>query len=307
MSSVPDNKSIFVDSQWLGDGLYRAPPLGIRRLTPAFGAEVTGINRIAGQPEWLKRTLNQLWFEYGVLLFRDLDFDEARQVEFSRLFGELEVHGRLELNSKAHPELIYLTNRRDLGLPEIALQTNELDWHSDQTYLPRPALGSLLYAVEVPPADGDTYWADMRTAYERLPESLRHRIDSLIAIHDYENVNKSYGGAANEFQKKRTSLIERHPLVRTHPITLRRALYLAPRMVTQIEGLSDQESAELLNQLVAATTTADLVYRHRWRAGDAILWDNARVMHRRDSFPADIARFMRRTTIRPPAEVSLPF
>lgn len=95
--------------------------------------------------------------------------------------------------------------------------------------------------------------------------------------------------------------------MRTHPITLRKTLYLAPRMTTVIDGLSEAESRPLLAELEAIATTPDLVYRHQWRAGDAVLWDNARVMHRRDNFSPDIVRFMRRTTIRPPVETSLPF
>jgi len=297
----------FSNPQALTDDLYRDSPLSIRPLTTHMGVEVIGAGQVKGTPEWLRRTLNFLWMEHGVLLFRDLDFNEADQVAFSRMFGEQEVHGRLELNSREHPELLYLTNRKDLGLPEIATQSNELDWHSDQTYLPRPALGSFLYAVEVPPSGGNTYWADMRTAYDRLPEETKARIDGTIAIHDYDKVNKSYGGAANDFQKSRTSLCERHPLVRTHPLTLRRTLYLAPRMMTRIEGMDEAESETLFTQLEAAATADDLVYRHNWRAGDAVLWDNARVMHRRDAFSADTIRFMRRTTIRPPVEISVPF
>lgn len=299
--------SIASDPQVLSDEIFRAAPISVRPLTPFFGAEVLGAEKFRDAPEWLARALNCLWMEYGVLLFRGLDFSEAEQVAFSRMFGTQEVHGRLELNSPEHPELLYLTNRKDMGLPEVATQSNELDWHSDQTYLPRPALGSFLYAVEVPPTGGDTYWADMRTAYERLPQDLKQRLEGLRAIHDYENVNKSYGGQSNAFQKSRSSLCERHPLVRTHPITLRKALYLAPRMTTMVEGLSPEESADLLGELERAATAPDLVYRHQWRAGDAVLWDNARVMHKRDRFASDIVRFMRRTTIRPPAEVSIPF
>lgn len=294
-------------AQALSDDLYRDPPFRLRKLTDAFGVEVIGLDQVKGQPEWLGRVLNTLWMEHGLLLFRDLDLSEAEQVALSSLFGEQEIAARLDINSKTHPELMYLTNRKDLGLPDASTQSNELLWHSDQTYLPRPALGSLLYAVEVPPSGGDTYWADMRTAYDRLPAATRARIDPLRAVHDYNRAMKLYGNTPNEFQKARTSLVEVHPLVRTHPITLRKGLYISPQNTTGIEGLDETEGVALLAELEACVTAPDLVYRHHWRAGDALVWDNARVMHRRDAFPADMVRFMRRTTIRPPAELSVPF
>jgi|SRR5579883_1508258 len=295
------------EAQGLDDGFYRAPPLSVRPLTPAFGAEIAGATGIpSGQP-WLAKVLNQLWCQCGILLFRDCGFSEEGEVAFSRMFGELEIHGRHEYNSKTHPELLYVTNRRDLGLPEDALSNDELEWHTDQTYLPRPALGSLLYAVEVPAVGGDTYFADCAAAYDRLSARTKERIAGLRAVHDHSKVTAQYGVKVNEFQAKRSARVESHPVVRTHPITLRKSLYLASTVVTHIDGLPAAESDALLAELYAAMTAPDLVYRHHWRPGDAVLWDNARVTHRRDGFPADQVRFMRRTTIRPPAEISIPF
>lgn len=292
------------DPQALVEGLYSQTPLTTRPLTPTFGLEVVGVNEIEGTPDWLRRTLRQLWGDEGVLLFRGMEFDEATQVAFSRMFGKLEVHGQVELNSKAHPELLYLTNRNDFGRP---VPSTELDWHSDQVYMPRPALGSLLYAVEIPEEGGDTYWADMRTAYDRLPEATKRRIDGLRVVFDYSITMRSGNSQASEVQKKRSALIERHPLVRTHPITLRKALYISPQTTSHIDGVSKEESDELLAELLEATLQPDLVYRHKWQLGDALVWDNARVMHRRDPFPADQMRFMKRTTISAPAAVSIPF
>ena len=295
------------ESQGVGDGIYRKAPLAVRPLSPVFGAEIIGATGIPGNPPWLAKVLNQLWFQNGILLFRDLDFDEAGEVAFSRMFGELEVHGRQDFNSKDNPQLLYVTNRRDLGLPADALSNDDLEWHTDQTYLPRPALGSLLFAIEVPASGGNTYWADTAVAYDRLPEETKRRIAGLKAVHDHGKVTATYGLKTDEFQRRRSARIESHPIVRTHPITLRKSLYLAPTVVTHIEGLADAESTALLEALTAAITSPDLVYEHHWRPGDAVLWDNARVVHRRDSFPAEQVRFMRRTTIRPPAEISIPF
>jgi len=293
--------------QALLDEIYREPPLSLRPLTPALGVEVIGVNKVKGTPAWLRRILVQLWGDYGVLLFRDMDLDEPAQVAFSEIFGESEIHGQVALNSKTHPQLMYLTNRKDLGLPEYGTQSTELEWHSDQVYVPRPALGSLLYAIQIPDEGGDTYWADLRTGYDRLPEATKRRIDGLRIVFDYSITMNRSNARPSDAQKQRSALIERHPLVRTHPVTLRKSLYLSPQTTSHIEGLSAEESRELLAELTQAVLQPDLVYRHRWRVGDALIWDNARVIHRRDIFPADQPRFMKRTTIRAPAEVSIPF
>jgi taurine dioxygenase len=244
------------ESQGIGDDIYRESPLAIRPLTPVFGAEVIGATAITGNPAWLAKVLNQLWFQDGILLFRDVGFDEAAEVAFSRMFGELEIHGRQDFNSKDHPQLLYVTNRRDLGLPADALSNDDLEWHTDQTYLPRPALGSLLFAVEVPATGGDTYWADCAAAYDRLPIETKRRIAELKAVHNHGKVTMAYGLQADDFQRRRSARVESHPIVRTHPITLRKSLYLAPTVVTHIEGLPAEESEALLNELTAAITRA---------------------------------------------------
>lgn len=303
MQSTSRARPRAVDGQAILDHIHRRPPLQVRPLTPTVGVEVIGADAVTGTPEWLRLCLRQLWGEHGVLLFRGMDFDEKRQVAFSGMFGEHEVHDQVDCNSKEHPELTYLTNRTDLGLPDYATSATELGWHSDQIYLPRPALGALIYAVQVPDHGGDTCWADMRTAYDRLPQATKRRIEGLEAVADYSLVFKTEEARANPRHK----IVQHHPLVRTHPITLRKALYLSPETTSHIQGLSRAESDELMAELIEATLQPDLVYRHQWRAGDAVLWDNARVMHRRDHFEAGVPRFMKRTTIRPPVETSIPF
>ena len=274
------------EAQAVAREIFRESPIAVRPLTSGLGAEVVGATAIEGNPAWLAKILNQLWFQYGILLFRDCNFSEAEQVAFSSMFGELEVHGQHLYNSKDHPQLLFVTNRKDLGLPPEALNNGDLEWHTDQTYLPRPALGSMLYAVEVPPVGGNTYWADTRAAYDRLPDTTKQRIATLKAVHDYHHVNTRYGVKANAFQRQRSALAETHPVVRTHPVTLRKGLYLASTLVSRVEGLTETDSEALLTELYAAMTAPELVYEHQGRPGDAVLWDNARVIHRRDKFPA---------------------
>lgn len=282
--------------------------ISIRPLKPSFGAEVLGASRVRGKPDWLFRTLNYLWGQHRVLLFRDCDFSEAEQVEFSSMFGALEVHGRIEYNSKEHPQLLYITNKKyPDGKPMGGLSNNEAGWHFDQSYLPRPALGSMLYAVEVPPSGGNTSFGDLYGAYDALPEAMKQRLDGMKAVHSYDQFNRQYSEPANNFQRNRSSLEEVHPVIRTHPITLRKALYVSPSVITHFVGLPANESDALLKELSDLMTRPEFVYEHEWRPGDAILWDNACTIHRREKFSDNSIRFMRRTTIRPPEEVAVPF
>lgn len=283
-------------------------PISVRNLTASdFAVEVLGATALKDERDRLEKPLNYLWLKHRVLLFRNCEFSEGDQVAFSSMFGLNEIHGRIEFNSPDHPELIYVTNRKKPdGSPMGALSNNEAGWHFDQSYLPRPAIGSLLYAVEVPSAGGDTSFADLYGAYDSLSEETKRRIEGLKAEHDYDKFNRSYHVPANEFQKKRTRLVEVHPVVRTHPITFRKAIYVAPAVTTRILGLPEAESDRLLEELYAAQVRPELVYRHRWRPGDALLWDNSCTLHRREPFSNDEIRFMRRTTIRAPEALSVP-
>lgn len=272
-----------------------------------FGVEVIGATKFLDKPEAIDKTLNYLWAKHQVLLFRDCNFSEADQVAFSAIFGFNEIHGRIEFNSKEHPELIYVTNRKTPdGKPMGALSNNEAGWHFDQSYLPLPAIGSMLYAVEVPSSGGDTWFSDLYGAYDALPEELKRRVEGLKAEHDYDKFNKAYHVPANEFQKNRTRLTEIHPVIRTHPVTLRKAIYVAPAVTTKIVGISEQESSEILEQLFEIQVRPEFVYRHHWRPGDAVLWDNACTLHRRDPFQDNEIRFMRRTTVRAADAMSVP-
>ena len=277
-----------------------------RPLGGTFGAEVSGIDLSKPQDAQAADEVRALWRRHALLLFRDQTLDEKQLVAFSRNFGALEIHLRREYLSPENPEILYVSNLRKDGRPIGILADTEVGWHYDQIYLPGPAVGSLLYAVIIPPERGATSFADMTAAYEALPEATKLRLAGRKAVQSYEAFNRAYSVPTNNEQRRKTPDIE-HPLVRTHPTTGRKALYICPGMTIAISGLDQQESDDLLAELFEWTTQSRFIYTHAWKLGDALLWDNACTMHRREPFDSTQQRLMKRTTILPDAALATPF
>lgn len=277
-----------------------------RPLTPTLGVEVDGMDMTSTLDADTANSIRDLWRRHGLLLFRGQQLEEEHLIAFSRNLGPLEIHVRREYLSGKNPEILYVSNMKEDGRPIGILADTEVGWHYDQIYLPRPAVGSLLYSVIIPADRGATSFADMSSAYEELPENLKRRIDGRKAVQSYEAFNRSYSVPTSDEQRRKTPDIE-HPLVRTHPYTGRKALYICPGMTTRIVGLPEEESASLLAELFAWSTQPRFVYTHTWRLGDALLWDNACTMHRREPFDSTQQRLMKRTTILPDADRAAPF
>jgi taurine dioxygenase len=283
-----------------------AKSLEVRPLTDTFGAEVLGVTLSRQMDHDVFAEIKALWLRYEVLLFRGQDIEKEDLIEFSRQVGPLEIHVREEWLNKKHPELLQITNIREDGKPTGALADGEVGWHFDQIYLPKPAVGSVLYSVKIPPVGGSTHFADMTTAYARLPRHLKDVVDGRNAVQSYTAFNQTYSTTVNSKQSTLTPDIA-HPLVRTHPYSGRRALYVCPGMTIRISGLPDDESRAVLDELFDWTSREEFVYRHDWRVSDAIMWDNACTMHRRDDFDGEYERLMFRTTILPQADRAIPF
>lgn len=277
-----------------------------RKLANTFGAEVEGISISAKPSPADVEATRTLWAEHKLLLFRGQTVSEEDLVGFSREFGELEIHVRTEYLSPDHPEILYVSNMKEDGRAVGILSDTEVGWHYDQIYLPRPAVGSLLAAHTLPSKRGNTEFADMAAAYEALPEDIKYVLDGKKATQSYEAFNRAYSVPTNDKQKRRSPDIDQ-PVVRTHPITGVKALYLCPGMTTRIVGLSETESDEMLDFLFDWSIKPEFVYSHEWQDGDCLMWDNACTMHRRDPFDQSELRLMKRTTILPPAELAVPF
>jgi len=279
--------------------------LEIRRLGEALGADIGGLDLSQPLTAQTFREIREAWLEHLVLRFRGQKLSDPQLLAFSRGFGELDPPGPNPLGRPFladHPEMNVISNIKVDGVPIGGLGDGEAIWHADMTYVERPPMGAVLYAMEIPPAGGDTYWANMRLAYDTLPGELKRRIEGREAIHDatYNSagaMRKGYQDVADP----RAAPGARHPLVRMHPETGRRSLFLGRRRNSYLLGLPLEESETLLDALWAHATQPKFTWRQQWRVGDVLVWDNRCTLHRRDAFDPRARRLLHRTQIRAPA------
>jgi taurine dioxygenase len=278
-----------------------AQEFSIRPLGESFAAEVVGLD--IGQPlsnEDFAR-IRQAHLTHHVLVFRDQCITPDRQVAFSRRFGPLQVHVQRKFQLAGHPEVLIVSNIKDKGEP-IGLGDAGHFWHSDLSYKERPSLGSLLHAQILPAEGGDTLFADQHAAYDALPAALKATIADLRAEHSYLakyeelRARSPWRPALTQAQLDEVRPVV-HPVVRTHPETGRKALFVSEHFTTRITDLPDEESRALLAQLFAHSTRAEFTYRHAWRPGDLVFWDNRSVLHLAAGTPDHLPRKLYRTTI----------
>jgi taurine dioxygenase len=276
--------------------------LTIRKLSPACGAEVSGIALTRPLEASLVGELQHALGEHGILLFRNAELTPAEHVAFSRQFGPLETHVLGEYNLKEHPEILVVSNVREEGRFKGVVYAGQY-WHSDLSYKRRPSLGSLLLCREMPEIGGDTMWANMYLAYETLSDVMKNMLAGLKAVHDYSHAYETYFAGRSERppltpeQKAQTPAVE-HPLVRTHPVTGRKALYVNPGFTRGIVGMTKEESQPLLDFLFRHATRPEFIYRHRWRVHDLVFWDNRCTMHYAvNDYDFSVRRLMHRTTV----------
>jgi taurine dioxygenase len=276
--------------------------LKVQRLGDALGAQIAGVDLCRPLPENVLGEIRRAWLEHLVLRFRGQSLSDPQLLAFSRCFGELDPpgpnpYGRPFLAD--HPELNVISNIKVDGMPIGGLGDGEAIWHADMTYVETPPMGAILYALEVPPTGGDTYWANMYLACESLPAQLRQRIEGREAVHDatYNSAGMLRKGY-KELSDPREAPGARHRLVRIHPETGRECLFLGRRRNAYVVGLELAESEALLDELWAHATQPHFTFRQQWRAGDVIIWDNRCTLHRRDAFDPAARRLMHRTQIK---------
>jgi taurine dioxygenase len=273
----------------------------------ALGADVHGVDLSKPVDDATFAHIAEAWAEHLVLRFPGQRIDDAALMRFSARFGELDrvpipAAGLDRGDSGVGPDAIdwvaVISSIKQEGKAVGSLGSYELVWHTDMSYNPLPPRASLLYALEVPPDGGNTGFLNMYAAYETLPGDLKRAIDGKTCIHD------SSRNSAGELRKGflTTTDVRRtpgavHPLVRLHPVTGRKALFLGRRPGAYLHGLSVEESEALLDSLWAHATQELFAWYQKWRIGDLVVWDNRCVMHRRDSFDESLRRLMHRTQI----------
>lgn len=286
--------------------------LNVRKMDAPFGAEVLDIDLRNPVSDAVLADIKQAWAEHGILLFRNQDLDPKQHVDFSRRFGDLEVLKLYETYlHKEHPEIFVVSNvvenGKNVGLPEAGRI-----WHTDVTYLSAPSMGSLLYAREVPHRDGkplgDTVFASTIAAFEALPEERRKQLTGKAAVHRWDEKryvtdqksNKSRGPRVELTDEQRAAIKDiRHPVVRTHPVTGKKCLYVNEFFTRSIDGLPEDESSAILAEMFAHIIQPRFLYRHKWAVGDLVMWDNCSTQHNAiGDYRPDERRLMHRTTVR---------
>jgi taurine dioxygenase len=257
-------------------------------LTPVIGAEVGGVDLAAPLDDELHAELNRALLEWKVLFFRDQRLDPHGHRDFARRWGELEVHPFLPQG--ALPEIVrFEKDGANGGYENI--------WHSDVSWREVPSLGSVLHCIEAPAYGGDTLWADMACAYDLLPDDVRARIDDLTAVHDFAT---SFGLAMTPEQLAQSRAQyppAEHPIVRTHPETGRRTLYVNEIFTSHVPGLEPEASEQLLQRLFRQARMPELQCRFRWTPGSVAFWDNRATQHYAASDYHPQRRVMERVTI----------
>lgn len=281
-------------------------PLTIRPVTPAVGAEISGVN-LSRLSDADFAQIEHAWNRHGALLFRDQTISDDDLLAFSRRFGDLDPppvqeHGRQ--SPEGYPDVYVVSNvLDDKGAPIGALGAGEAVWHTDMSYLPTPPDASMLYSLEVPPSGGDTWILGMQAAWSTLPDALKAKVRGRRIKHDGTYNSGGYlRKGVTPSDDPHTAPGAWHPAVLRHPATGAPSLFLGRRRNSYVEGLAPAESDALLDALWAHIERPDLRYQHRWRVGDLLLWDNRSTMHRRDPFDNATRRVMHRTQIKGKAE-----
>jgi taurine dioxygenase len=276
--------------------------LETRQLHPTLAREVLGLRLWEPLDEATISKLRDLYAQYGVVVFRRQALSEAELAGFCALFGDLERTVRSDWASPSVPEVTVLSNLKDgLGRPIGGLGDGELQWHSDQSYMEQPATGAALYALELPSEGGETFWVDLRAAYAGLPRTLRGRIAGKRGIFDYTKRLAGYGRDSDRQlsdEARRQTPAVTHGLVRAHPETGDRSLYLDATTTIGIDYMDTASGLALLEEVYEAATRDEFVYAHQWQVGDLVLWDNGFTMHRRTPFDPGARRLMKRMTMR---------
>jgi taurine dioxygenase len=283
-------------------------PIRVTKCDAALGAEI-GVDLSQSFDDTTFRQIEEAFHDNIIVFFRGQNLSNERHIEFSRRFGELEIHIVKKYLLPGHPEILLVSNLKNEAGEHIGLADAGFTWHSDVSYRKNPSRCSLLYAKEVPHRDGaalgDTIFANCIAAYEALPTAMKKRLDGLKAVHRYSmrrRVENSPRPKLTAAQIAETPDVA-HPIVRTHPFTGRKAIYVTAGECIGIvsedgQNMPENEALGLIAELDAHCIKPEFLYRHSWRVGDLVMWDNATAMHLAIcDYALPERRLMHRTTV----------
>src|SRR5271155_4318175 len=274
----------------------------ITPLTPHTGAEVRGIDLSERVDTETRAALNRAFAGHHVLVVRGQQFTPPQFVAAAQVFGELFQHDKKEMHVPGFPQMYYVSNEQTVpGKRYISGET----FHTDHSNHPAPPKATILYPVSLPSRGGDTQYVNMHLAYDELPEAMKRKIDPLKAVHVY--LSKYSPRELKPLNAESLRVLPPpgiHPLVRVHPENHRKALFLNPVRIESILGLPDDEALDLVAELMAHATQQKYEYRHQWRYGDMVLWDNRSVLHKANpDYDMNERRYLYRLMLRGEAPI----
>ena len=273
----------------------------IKPFDAPLGAEIIGLDLSQPLNDTDFARIHHAHLDHGLLVFRDQRITPQQQIDFSRRFGPLQIHVLKQFLLANHPEIFIISNVKENGQP-IGLADAGKFWHSDLSYKEIPSLGSMLLAQELPEEGGDTLFASQQLAYESLPAELRQALEGKRAAHSYtaryadEVIAGVIRPTLTEAQLAEVKAVV-HPVLRTHPETGRKGLFVNENFTTHILDIPEDESRQILAELFAHSARPEFIYRHQWQPHDMVFWDNRALVHLATGCPTHLRRRMHRTTI----------
>ena len=257
--------------------------INIKKVSDVAGAEILNVDLQNPLTKPVLKEIMEALIRHHVLIFRGQNLSKIQQENFTKNFGEVEGHvGRLP-NGQRLPIVHTVTNvDSSTGKPTVAPHTDgNYYWHTDKSYHDVPSLMTMLHAIDIPPEGGDTLFCNMHMAYEALPKEKQKFFSNLRAVHSWEASRRNTGNIPATEEQKRERPPVSHPIVRTHPETNRKSLYLGMH-TSHIEGIAEAKGKRMLDELLDAATVTKNIYRHSWKSGDLVIWDNRCLLHRAD-------------------------
>jgi alpha-ketoglutarate-dependent 2,4-dichlorophenoxyacetate dioxygenase len=276
--------------------------IAIRKLTPVFGAEITGVD-LAQVDDASFEEIQDAFENFSVLVFPNQNLDDESQIDFSRRFGELEKTQGHIANNFTVKHVSEISNLDPDGKlmaaddPRLLFRIGQRNWHSDSSFKRVPAKASLLHARKLPPDGGDTQFSSLRAAYDALPAQRKRGLEGKVAIHHYAYSRRNDGyQLTNEEEDRRFPPVPQ-AIIRANPVNGRKALYVGSH-ASHIRGMPEEEGCALLRELLAFATQEQFTYLHHWQVGDLVMYDNRAVLHRARPYKiTEHARVLHRTTV----------
>jgi len=278
----------------------------ITPLCEAVGAEITGVDLTLPLDDETRKRIHEAFLQYHLLCFRSEPISEADFARVSRIFGEPQLQ---LLRAKRHDEtpevsILNSTYKKPEDKPDDLRLMRLTGWHTDDSYFAEPAKGTLLQSIEIPKSGGQTSFCNMEKAYEDWPEEKKKRADGLMAVHGYDTMRTPARAVKRTAEEKAETPDVVHPLIRTHDETGKKTIYVNTNRTDHIVGMDRAESDALLDEIYEHVTRPEYIYRHEWRVGDLLVWDNRCLMHAVNmDFPVGQTRLHQRILLKGPKPV----